>query len=176
MLTVLLACAGAPDDTAAPEVAPDTASPDTGPGTIADQTGLLAWVGEAVVGEAYAGTEQIRVAPTTGSSAPVCLIEVTVTSTAARSDCSDCIWAFDVVFGEPEIIESAECEAAGYTEAVIAGLAGTQRSYGFADEHLGHAEALLVLDAGAWQAVSFADWSPDTGLLSYAWEQGYLSY
>ena len=179
MLPVLLACApGA--DTAAPAAedtvghaeptdTADTATPTSG-------TGLLTLLGSATVDSTYVGTEEIRFAPTTGGAQTLCAIVVPVAATAARTDCADCQWAFDVVLGAPTVHTDTACAAAGYDTAAIDALEGTVRGYGFADEYLGHAEALLVLQDDAWEPVSFADWSTETGQLSYAWEQGYLPY
>ena len=179
VLSVLLACTPSADTAALP--AADTAAPGS-PDDIADTadpeggTGLLTLIGRATVGSSYEGTEEIRFAPTTGGAQTLCSITVPVTATAPRSDCDDCLWAFDVVLGAPTIGIDTSCEAAGYDDESIAALEGSVRGQGFADEYLGHAEALLVLQDGSWEPVSFADWSEATGLLSYEWEQGYLPY
>ncbi|MFT5681956.1 MAG: hypothetical protein ACI8RZ_002874 [Myxococcota bacterium] len=176
MLPVLLACTTpATDDSGTGDSGiADTATADDS-GTGDSGIGLLALIGTATVGEAYAGTEQIRFAPTTGGD-PLCVIDVPLSSVSVRTDCTDCLWAFDLTFGTPTVTVGAHCEAAGYDAATIAAIAGSQRSCGFAEEYLGHAEALLVFQDGAWEAVSFADWSLETGALSYAWEQGYQDY
>lgn len=181
VLSVLLACAhradtappdadtAVPGDTAEAADTADTAGLEGG-------TGLLTRVGQATVGSSYNGTEEIRFAPTAGDAQALCSVVVPVTAAGARSDCADCLWAFDVVLGAPTVSIDTACEAAGYNAQAIAALEGSVRGYGFADEYLGHAEALLVLQDGAWEPVSFADWSAETGLLSYEWEQGYLPY
>ena len=178
VLSVLLACTHSADTAAPPEA--DTASGDTadtsdtaGP---VGGTGLLTLIGQATVGSSYDGTEEIRFAPTTGDAQALCSVVVPVSAAQARTDCLDCLWAFDVVLGAPTVNTDTACEAAGYDAQAIAALEGSVRSYGFADEYLGHAEALLVLQDDTWEPVSFADWSAKTGLLSYEWEQGYLPY
>ncbi len=174
MLPVLLACAAPADDSGTDDSGTDDSGTDDS-GTDDSGTGLLVFAGAATVGADYLGTEQIRFGPTTGGD-PLCVIDIPVSSVGIREDCAECLWAFDLTFSTPTVLIDTHCAAIGYDEAAIAAITGSRRACGFADEYLGHAEALLVETDGAWEPVSFADWSPVNGALSYAWEQGYQDY
>lgn len=178
MLSVLLACVDQSDLIVNNDKTNESQSENHDSGVLSDDDaglGLLIFAGDATVGADYRGTEQLRFEATTGG-APLCVIDIPVSSVGVREDCSDCLWAFDLTFSTPTVSVGTHCASIGYDDAAIAAIAGTSRAYGFADEYLGHAAALLVAADGAWEPVSFADWSPENGALSYAWEQGYLDY
>ncbi|MDG1483294.1 MAG: hypothetical protein P8R54_27135 [Myxococcota bacterium] len=178
MLSVLLACTNPSDLIVNNDKSEESEheSHDSGDSDRVDAGfGLLVFAGDATVGADYRGIEQLRFEATTGGE-PLCVIDIPVSSVGVRKDCADCLWAFDLTFAAPVVSVDTHCASIGYDEAAIAAIAGTSRACGFAEEYLGHAAALLVADDGAWEPVSFADWSPESGALSYAWEQGYLDY
>lgn len=130
---------------------------------------LRAWLGEATVGDGYAGTEAVVVWADGGVGAELCRVEYPVVSTGARADCADCLWAYDVVFGEPTVSVAEGCGAAGVEPAAFE---GERRAYGLALDYLGHAHALMMDRGGAWTPVAFAEWDDTTGSFGYRWEQG----
>jgi hypothetical protein len=132
--------------------------------------------GRGDVGETYVGTEAVVLLTNFGLGDELCRIEYTVTSTSRRDDCTDCVWAFDVVLGAPTTTLDAACAAAGYDAAAIAAIEGTTRSIGVAVDYLGHADALLVYDGRVWASATFVDWIDAEWALRYTWDQQYVSY
>jgi hypothetical protein len=162
------------DDTDDTDDTNDTDDTDTD--TSANEDALLRLEGAADVGETYVGTEAVDLLSNFGLGDELCRITYTVTSTARRDDCADCVWAFDVVLGAPTVDYDAECAAAGYDAAAIAAIEGTTRSIGVAVDYLGHADALLLYDGRTWVSASFVDWVDAEWTLRYAWDQAYVTY
>ena len=107
----------------------------------------------------------------------LCRVEVTLTSTASRDDCGDCLWAWDLVVDEATIAAEGGvgCSAFGHDAAAVAAMAGTTRAYGYAEEYVGHADMLMIWVDG-WQGASFATWHPDSGALDYGWDDAYVEF
>lgn len=131
---------------------------------------VKAWVGRATVDDGYVGTEAVVVRADGGLGGELCRVEYPVVSTAVRSDCAECLWAFNVVFGAQTVVMSEGCEAAGVdlTESAE----GETRAYGLALDYLGHAHALMIDQGGTWSPVAFAEWEDATSSFGYRWEQG----
>lgn len=172
---LLLACV-APDSVPADrdgggETGPDPDPGDSGSGS--GGTGLLTLEGEAVVAEAWTGSETLRFAAELGLGETLCEIGVELASTGPRDDCAACAWAWELVLGAPEVRVGDRCAEAGYDEATVAALEGSGRAYGFAEEYLGHAAVLLQEVDGSWEAVAFADYEATRGALAYQVDLGY---
>lgn len=158
---------------------PDDTSPPEDSGAVEHGEGLLLREGRATVGlEAYEGHEDVVLLSELGVGEAVCRIRCTVHSVASRDDCGEsCLWSFELALGPAEVlVDFGACEAAGYDAAAIAGLEGTTRAYGFIEEHVGHADVLVVDEGQGWEVAAYASWDPDSGALSYEWEQGFVSY
>ena len=180
---------GGADSGGADSAAVDTAAPGHTGDTGADSggadsgepggEGLLYLEGEAVASAGgYVGREDVLLLAELGLGDALCRIRCDVTSTASRTDCDECLWAFDLTLGPAEVLvdEGGACALAGYDAEAVAALEGATRSYGFIDDYIGHA-AVLMHDQGAgWEVAAYATWSPETGAVSYQWEQGYVAY
>jgi hypothetical protein len=140
------------------------------------QTGLLTWNGAATVDGDYVGTEQVLLLGDYGLGETACQVDYDVISTAPRSDCSECVWAYDVELGPPTVVVPDHCVEAGYDPETIAAIGGTTRSYGLALDFMGHGNALMMYADGHWAAVALVDWNEGTASMNYEWAQGYLDY
>ncbi len=199
LLTALAGCQGAdkdPGETGQPEETGDsgdsgetaeTGQPEeTGDSGDSGETGsepLTAAEGRigaaTVVDSAYAGSETWYLVADSGSGATLCEIQLTLTSAAARTDCTDCAWAFDLEISDAAVLtdEGGACAAVlGYDADTVADLNGSTVSYGYAPEYYGHAQVLMVESEAGWQAQSFAAHDEATGLFTYDWEIGYREY
>jgi len=113
-----------------------------------------------------------------GDGAVLCRVSCALTSTAPRDDCDDCVWAFDLVVSDAVVAEETDvgCAAFGYDADAVEAMNGTARSYGYAEEYVGHADMLMVYEADRWQGLAFATYSPASGELTYHWEDAYVPY
>ena len=148
---------------------------DTPPGS----EGLLVRVGTLVYdGSAITGEERLTLIGDSGYGAAVCTLHYSVASTAARNDCTGCIWAFDVVYSAASVeIDDGACLAAtSYDAANIADLDGVTGTRGYNPDYVGHAEVVMSQVDGAWAAVTYGDYDPATGTLTYEWEDGFVGY
>lgn len=152
---------------------------DDDPIDIEDEPLLMGLAGDAdVLSGGFEGAEDLYFATDNGLGEDVCRITYKLSATGLRDDCEDCDWAFDLVASEPEIVvgTAEDCAALGYDDEAIQQWLEQPRAYGYVTEYFGHADVLLVLDAeGRWDAVSFADWTPDAGVLAYDWEIDYVT-
>ena len=165
LLVVLAAhCSADPsDDTSS------TTSPDEAPGV-----GLRHFSGLATVNGSYSGWEAFQFTGSQGTGADICQVRYTVADTAPRSDCPDCLWAFDLTTSTPGIeVESGEgCSGLGIATTEFEGLSF---SYGWAASS-GSYESVLMYQVGAygWYPVSYATW--DEPRFQYDWEMGLYYY
>lgn len=169
----LVACDGPRDD--------DSASGDDDSADDDDATprALLGYEGAAVVDAgSYAGTEVLVIEADEGMGGELCRVSYALTSTAARDDCDACAWAFELVVSDVTIVYEGGvgCGPFGYSTDDLVALDGSTRSYGFAEEYIGHASMLMVHDGNLWQGLSFATFIEETGDLSYGWDDAYVSY
>ena len=149
---------------------------ETGDTGLVGDEGLLSWVGDATIGDGWEGSESVRFVAQSGLGDTLCDVRYPVTSLRVRDDCADCVVAYDVVFGAPEVLTDTACAAAGYDAATIAAGEGEERAYGFALDYVGHANVLMRYEDERWQAVSFVDWNEAKERIVYNWEQGYVEY
>ncbi len=149
----------------------DSAGPDEG---------LLGREGTAtVLNDSYEGTEDLFFATEYGLGEDLCRIRYSLSTVAVRDDCEDCVWAFDLQVGAPELIAEAGpgCLATvGVDGATLAGLEGTVVAYGYNPDYFGHIQVLYVEQEGAWGSVGHASWDSGSGEFSYDWEDGYHPY
>lgn len=172
----LLACTGGDlsDDTGGDDTGSgDTGSGDTagGDGGAATARAVIEVLGDAVVdagssAQSYAGNERVQLTADDGTL--LCAIELALASVAPREDCSACLWAFDIEATSAEVQLDERCADA---DLGADALAATPRSYGYAEEYIGHSNALLFYLEGRWQGVAYASWDEASGALSYGWEQ-----
>lgn len=178
LLGLLLACSG---DTGTDSADPETGTPDTGDtGDTGEDTGPTDGryfiEGEATVIDSWIGTESLMLKGDLGLGQVDCHVRMPVISTGTAKGCENCVYAWDVVIGTPEVVIDNDCAAAGWDAAAIAALEGTTRSYGIAIEYVGHSDVLLLEDEGSWGVVAYVDWTPSTGTISYTWDLGYATY
>jgi hypothetical protein len=179
-LTLSFACGDKDTDTGAEEADTDTdtdADADTDTDTDTD-TGLqaeLVWQGTATVdkGDSYSGTEEVVLISDRGDGDIICQYTYPVTATAAREDCENCDWAFDVVLGAASVKVDTSCADAGLDPAAVE---GTTRAYGYDPEYFGHAELMMTDSGDGWAPADFANYDVETGDFSYFWPQGYINY
>ena len=180
MVLLLLACVGksadsvqdSPTDTDTDSDS-DTDTDDTSTGRLATEDRL----GSGTVGaDVYSGTETWSLVAEDGSGGTdLCRLSYALTSTAGRSDCSDCAWAYDLVVSATALVDEGSPGCAA-TLGDPAALDGTTLAYGYAPSYFGHAQVLMAWDGAAWQAVTFGDMDDTTGAFSYDWEVGYRTY
>lgn len=182
VLVLFLACGGGDDSGFAwPDGGGDAGSGDAGSGdaggdgggTTGDQA-LLRAVGQATVGDpGFSGTERLLLLPKGQSdeAASLCTISVTLTQAGERSDCGECVWAYDLLASDPQVEVDGRCDDAGLdADSVV----GVPRAYGYAEEYIGHSSVLMVELDGLWQGITYATWDEDSGALSYDWDQDWI--
>ncbi len=148
---------------------------DTAPGTQDDlRVGLRHFSGLATVEGAYEGWEAFHFTAEQGLGDDVCQVRYTLTSTAPRWDCADCVWAFDLESSAPNVEgeDGDGCEGLGITAADFDGLS---YSYGFAETTDAYSSVLMYQVEGyGWYPVSFATWQDPR--FQYDWEMGLYYY
>jgi len=160
-MILLLACIGDAPDSAVPPDDTDEVIDDSEPLREASFQQL----GEAQVDQGYVGTEVFTITDEDG--AVLCQAAMALRATAAREDCEDCEFAYDLVVSEVEVQVEDNCFDALPSD-------GDTRGYGFVQEYLGHGDAFMVLVDGAWTAVAFAVY--EDGAFSYDWDSGAVQY
>ncbi|MEQ1501007.1 MAG: hypothetical protein ABMB14_02200 [Myxococcota bacterium] len=158
--------------------------PDTDTGTVVttpDRLGVLHRLGAASVSTeaGYDGTETIELRDgQNGDGAVVCSATVRIRSTAERTDCAGCDWAYDVVTSESVItIDEGGClPVLGVTAASAGELDGVVIGYGYDSDYFGHSSVLETDRSGAWAASSNAIWDEATSAFTYDWTDGTYAY
>jgi len=125
---------------------------------------------------AYNGTETLTFITDKGKGDLVCQVHYDLSSTAPRTDCADCDWAYDLVVSNVVVDTDDACAAIGYDKAGLAALDGSSRAYGFTPDYFGHAPALLFESDGTWGPATFATYDETTGAFGYEWHVGYFPY
>jgi len=152
----------------------DAGDDDTGP------EGLLGRSGTATVSvSSYEGTEDLYFTKDYGEGEDICRIRYALSTVAVRDDCQDCAWAFDLVLGKPELIAETDpgCLATvGVDGTTLAGLEGTEVTYGYNPDYFGHIQVLLVYQGGEWISAGHAEWESTSGAFTYDWQDGYHPY
>ncbi len=149
---------------------------DTDTDTDTDVTsgeGLLTGQGFATVtATAYAGTETVEILADSGYGDPVCVIEYDLVSTAVRTDCAQCEWAFDLEIANAAVtLDDGRCLAAlGVDATTVGSWNGTVKTYGFVPEYFGHPDVLVQTTGGPWSAWAYASWDEAAGDLGYLWD------
>jgi hypothetical protein len=139
-------------------------------------TGLVVLRGAADLADTWTGTESVVFTGDMGLGEVLCEVTFPVAPVAPRADCVECLLAWDVVFGAPEVRVDTLCALAGYDTATLAAIEGDERSYGLALDFLGHANALMVDDGTGWSPAAFVDWDAEAVFVTYDWDQGYVEY
>lgn len=170
------ACAGEADT--APTTETGTATTDTA--TTRTWTQVLPQrVGEATVGETYAGTEEIQVLPLLPYyyGDPVCVIRTHLVSTGSRQDCVDdgsaaaCDFAFDVVITDAHVLrDDGDCRiVTGYDADNVASLEGAVLTRGYSSDQV---PSLMVDQGEGWERV--ADAQLEGGTFTYVWADSFF--
>ncbi len=169
-MILLFACIGEgePVDSVPDEADTDT---DTDADTDAGNSALTGRLGESLVDTDYLGTETLYFVADEGAGEDLCRVSYTMTSTGARTDCSDCEWAFDLVLSDPVAETDVGCSDLDVDPAA---LDGTTVSYGYTSEYVGHGKVLFVEQDAVWTAVSFATYEAPN--FDYDWESGFVEY
>jgi hypothetical protein len=136
--------------------------------------GLRHFEGEATVGKGYAGWEAFHFTGEQGLGEDLCQIRYAMNSTAVRSDCPDCTWAFDLGTSDARVEAETDkgCAELGVDPGDFEGLS---YSYGWAGSS-GPYESVLMYQVGSygWYPVAPARWE-EPGF-SYDWEMGLYYY
>jgi len=109
----------------------------------------------------------------------LCRIRYDLTSTATRTDCKLCSWAFDLTKGNAAIVAESGpgcLELSGYDKGSVSSLDGEVVSYGYVAEYLGHSNVLQMDVNGSWVTVSFASWDSSTKEFSYQDDLSFFNY
>ncbi len=156
----------------------DGGSGDGGSGDGGSDRGLFyaGYTGQASVttgpGAAYHGFEDAYFIGTGPDL--YCVVTTDADSTARRTDCGECDWAFDVAFTNATITESLGCDLIDVDPSDY----NTTYSYGYqADfyvEGYGYYETLNFYFTGTWYAVALASFSG--GTFTYDWPGRYYYY
>ena len=163
--SVFAGCSGGDTDT-------DSGGTDSGLSTPPTGEALVLASGEGTQLDGhYSGTEVLTVVSDRGQGVEVCRVEYTLASVGTRDDCDDCVWALDLVIDDVVPVSEVGTSCLPI-EQEIAALQGSSASYGFAREHIGHADALMSPVDDRWTAVAFAGWDEATGAFLYDWERG----
>lgn len=179
------ACSGGETDGSGTETDTDTDSDtdaDTDSDTDTDPSsseGLVVRTGSAVVGADYVGSEDLTLVGDEGYGAVVCQIHYDLLSTALRTDCASCVWAFDLTISNAAVVTDtggACLAASGFDATTVSALDGTIVPRGYDAEYAGHARVMMVFLGGKWQSASYANFDDATGAFSYEWEDGFVSY
>jgi len=178
----LLACGG--DDAGDSHTGQSmTTTPTTGTAgttpttpTTTSVLGELKRTGAANVDGRYAGTETWTFVGDEGYGDVICEVSYDVNSTAERSDCPGCLWAWDLQITNvttPVDVDGA-CAAVGLDTAAT--LAGTEVSYGYDPVYDGHAQILMFFNGTDWQAGTYAQWDDTKKTFNYTWLDGLHAY
>jgi len=142
--------------------------------------GLYGWSGEATVsaGSSYAGFEDTYFVGDYGTGADICRIRYDMDSTAVRSDCSDCDWAFDVETSNSAVEAESDpyCSGLGFTASDFDGYT---YAYGYAPTYYYSSsytftDVLMYGYGSSWYAVAYSSWrSP---YFEYDWPSSYYYY
>jgi len=136
--------------------------------------GLRHFTGLATIDGAYTGWEAFAFTSEQGQGQDLCQIRYQMVDTAPRSDCPDCLWAFDLASSAAGIEEEsgAGCVGLGVTTDTFEGL---HYSYGYAEVSGGYEQVLMyqVGDYG-WYPVCYATW--DEPRFQYDWEMELYYY
>jgi len=145
-----------------------------------ERFGLLGRVGAATVTEdSYVGSEDLYFAADYGEGEDICRIRYPLVSVAVREDCEDCVWAFDLVLGAPELLSETHpgcLSTVGVDGAALDDLEGTAVSYGYNPDYFGHIQVLRVEQVGSWDSAGHASWDEGSGAFDYDWQDGYHTY
>ena len=161
------------DDTDPPVETDDT---DTGPGQA-----VVTREGEALVtpGVSYTGAENFVVKGFYGDGDEICVIHTTLMSTAVRSDCALCEFAFDLVRSGSVVVtdvDGACLTVVGVDASTVSTLDGDVLHYGFESELAGHSPALMTYLNDDWVPATYAEYDDVTDVFTYDWSEGYYPY
>jgi hypothetical protein len=173
------ACKEEPDDTQDTEGDTDTdadSDTDTDTDTGVPQS-MVGYDGEATAGyDGYDGWEEHFKTADEGLGDDICRIRYELHAKGdPRTDCPNCIWAWDVeLTGAAIAAESGEgCAGAfGITAKNVGDLDGTSIGIGFNPDYYGHAAVFLRDEGSGWAVADWAQWDEATGAFSYHWNQG----
>ncbi|MCA9489313.1 MAG: hypothetical protein KC621_05305, partial [Myxococcales bacterium] len=149
---------------------------DSDADTDTSTSGLVTGSGLAVVTTSWAGTEEIELLElvddtTTGNV--LCKVSYELTSTALRTDCTQCDFAVDLVIGNASVVSDvggACLPGLGVDATTIGTWNGQTKAYGYIAEYFGHAEVYVEYDGTDWNTKGYADLDTVTHELSYTWE------
>jgi hypothetical protein len=96
--------------------------------------------------------------------------------------CTACVWDVVVERRNPRVVVDVDDACANsdlaLDETGIAAGAGTRVAYGYVNEFIGHSNVLMRFnqELGVWEAVTFANWSEETGEFFYDRRDGLCGY
>ncbi len=152
------------------------ADTDTGtPGNI----GLLSRVGNATVTNIYAGHEDLVFYDgAEGGGDLLCHIGYELVAVSPRSDCTNCVWAFDLrISNATMVIDNGPCLAVtGVDAGNVSSLDGQTIAYGYDPDYVGHSQILMFDDGSGWAPGSYSTFDDGTSVLTYDWVDGTYAY
>ena len=146
---------------------------DTGPGL-----GVCGRQGNAIVGdESFQGTEDYYLTGEEGQGEDVCRVQLEVNYVGVGPNpdqCPNCLWAYTVELTNPVVLidESDACANSdlGLDETALAGLDGSQVSFGYGPDPSYHFDLLYQYNEaqGEWVGITQSvGWDEETGELTY---------
>ncbi len=154
----------------------DTGVPSTEPADL--QVGLRHYDGEATVATeepaSYVGWESFHFTDERGLGDDLCHIRYDLGSLAVRSDCDDCLWAFDLEASDATVVPKGDtgCQELGIEAADFD---GALYSYGYAERSGPYEHVLMYEVAGyGWYPVTWASWEEPS--FSYDWAMDYYYF
>ena len=128
-------------------------------------------------GYGYVGTEDWVFIGDEGYGDVVCHVSYDVTATTSRTDCGNCLWAWDVTISNvTSVVDTEACASVALTDTDLAKLEGSTVSLGYDPDYVGHAQILMFLDGTEWKAVSYASWDETSSAFTYDWLVGLNAY
>jgi hypothetical protein len=144
-----------------------------------ERVGVLSRVGVAVAGVDFVGTEDlIFIDGAYGTGEVLCQIRSTLTASGPRSDCPDCLFAFDLTVSDSLVlVDEGPClSVTGFDASNVSSLDGRTIAYGYDADYVGHAQILMVNDGAGWAPATYCAYDETTGAVSYDWFDGTYAY
>ncbi len=159
---------------------PDLSAPDAG--ADADTEPDAGSDGSAAF-TAYEGFEERYIMTSDDDPVDVCRVRYELRAVGEPSvACAECSWDVVVERRNPTVMVDVDNACANselaLDQAGIAAGEGERVAYGYVYEYVGHSNVLMHFDEelGAWEAVTFANWSEETGEFFYDRRDGFCSY
>lgn len=136
-----------------------------------------------VTADEFTSFEEYYLIGEEGFGDDICVVRFDVTRVGPAPDgCTDCLWTHTVELGmaSVEVDQNGVCASSelGMDADAIAELEGSQVSYGFVPEAVGHASIVVTYNDStrAWEEYNSATWDDNTGFFRFDRRSGFCSY